>query len=307
MYKLTIVLILFTSLVFAGDIKTGEPIEITEGAGQEFYYPLFSPSGEEILLTTSNYSGLWIMNLETRQITKITENGGAGYAPSITEDGKSIVYRKNEFLKRKKYSSIIVFNRDEKTEQVIAGPSRELSVPAILENENICYMESGKSYSFELEKRMTGELKSADNPALFFKYPSLIFMDGDETYLSPFGEGTYIWSSLSPDKSLILSNYMGKTTFICDPQGNIITEFGRANAPVWSPDGSKILFMDDKDDGHKITGSELVVINTDGSGRQNITNTPDRVEMYPQWSPDGSKIIYNTTKGKIYLMNIIRD
>jgi Tol biopolymer transport system component len=55
---------------------------------------------------------------------------------------------------------------------------------------------------------------------------------------------------------------------------------------------------------------EIFVINADGSGRRNLTNTPDVHELYPQASPDGSKICFladvqqdGDTIRSIYFMN----
>ncbi len=55
---------------------------------------------------------------------------------------------------------------------------------------------------------------------------------------------------------------------------------------------------------------ELFVMNADGTGRKNLTNTPDVHEMYPQASPDGSKICFladvqqgRSTLRSVYYMN----
>jgi hypothetical protein len=40
---------------------------------------------------------------------------------------------------------------------------------------------------------------------------------------------------------------------------------------------------------------ELFVVNADGSGLQNITNTPDVSEITPAWSSDGKKLVYQRT------------
>jgi hypothetical protein len=71
-----------------------------------------------------------------------------------------------------------------------------------------------------------------------------------------------------------------------------LTSFGLgqdAYGPAFSQDGSRIVFWvwntssSDRD---------IWVMNANGSGQQNITNTPDTVEFNPDWSPDGSKIVF---------------
>jgi Tol biopolymer transport system component len=60
--------------------------------------------------------------------------------------------------------------------------------------------------------------------------------------------------------------------------------------PRWSPDGSKIAFMSNREG-----NSEIYVMNADGSGLQRITNDPGDDE-YPAWSPDGAKIAFNSNR-----------
>jgi dipeptidyl aminopeptidase/acylaminoacyl peptidase len=52
---------------------------------------------------------------------------------------------------------------------------------------------------------------------------------------------------------------------------------------------------------------DIYVVNPDGSGLMNLTNTPVTIESAPQWSPDGQKIVFNAdnTHGSsnIFTMN----
>jgi Tol biopolymer transport system component len=64
--------------------------------------------------------------------------------------------------------------------------------------------------------------------------------------------------------------------------------------PVWSPDGNQLAF-----EGNGARGSQLYVVDADGTNRRQVTATPngcpngDCTEaVNPAWSPDGSRIAY---------------
>jgi Tol biopolymer transport system component len=67
-----------------------------------------------------------------------------------------------------------------------------------------------------------------------------------------------------------------------------------AEAPSWSPDGSRIVFQ------HYTlgvgTGRDLSVIRVDGTGLRRITRAL-REDIQPAWSPDGSRIAFASNRG----------
>jgi Tol biopolymer transport system component len=57
-------------------------------------------------------------------------------------------------------------------------------------------------------------------------------------------------------------------------------------SPAWSPDGSRIAFVSDRD-GNR----EIYVMNADGTGQTRLTNHPLE-DGSPSWSPDGRLILF---------------
>ena len=61
----------------------------------------------------------------------------------------------------------------------------------------------------------------------------------------------------------------------------------------WSPDGTKIAYTYPPDrHGGEEWAEDVYVINADGSGKINLTKSPDVTEGDPNWSPDGTKITF---------------
>jgi Tol biopolymer transport system component len=56
---------------------------------------------------------------------------------------------------------------------------------------------------------------------------------------------------------------------------------------AWSPDGSRIVFVSDRDGNY-----ELYLADADGANAIRLTTTPDLAELSPEWTPDGRRIVY---------------
>ena len=82
-----------------------------------------------------------------------------------------------------------------------------------------------------------------------------------------------------------------------------------ATDPDWSPDGNQIAFANYTASDYQLR--DLYVINTDGSGLIQLTNTPTISEEAPIWSPDGQKIVFTAFENQesriggrdIFIMN----
>jgi Tol biopolymer transport system component len=85
-----------------------------------------------------------------------------------------------------------------------------------------------------------------------------------------------------------VTNQNNNEIFVVDADGTDAIRLTESptfdSSPVFSPDGSKIAFMTDRDG-----DNEVFVMGADGSNPTNITNN-DSYDAAPSWSPDGSKI-----------------
>ena len=58
------------------------------------------------------------------------------------------------------------------------------------------------------------------------------------------------------------------------------------NRGEWSPDGSRVAFVSDRDG-----NEEIYVMNADGTGQERLTSSAG-VDVWPAWSPDGERIAF---------------
>ncbi len=95
-------------------------------------------------------------------------------------------------------------------------------------------------------------------------------------------------------------------------QTNVTDSFAWDGLPSWSPDGRRIAFETNRDDGPIILdivpmdlGYEIYVVDADGSDLARLSNSPED-DRNPAWSPDGAKIAFQSYRDgneEIYVMN----
>jgi Tol biopolymer transport system component len=88
----------------------------------------------------------------------------------------------------------------------------------------------------------------------------------------------------------------GSNIWTMNPDGtdrvNITSESAAIDAtPDWSPDGSRIAFVSDRDDPE----FEIYVMDADGSGVERLT-TNGLQHGQPTWSPDGTEFLFRSTR-----------
>lgn len=128
-----------------------------------------------------------------------------------------------------------------------------------------------------------------------------LYRNGEKVVLKPHGDVNYIWSSLSPDHTMILFNTKFGTA-VCDLNGKEIINVGNVNAPVWFGN-DYIVGMNDQHDGYYFTSSNIVIASVDGSERQELTD-PEEMGYYPDVDAKSGRIVYHTEKGQIRLMQL---
>jgi len=114
------------------------------------------------------------------------------------------------------------------------------------------------------------------------------------------------WLAKQNGKSKVYYTSKDRYGWIIDEDGgNKMKEDSDVDVEDFSPDGTKFVGSIGESDGHAAISNELYIINIDGTGKNQLTNTPDLVEGITFWSPIGDKIAYTDENNEnIYVMTL---
>jgi len=303
MKRMFFVLVFISSIVWSQEIKVQSRNEVLDLSGNEFFFPVLNNDASKLLLTKSNYQGLYLFELSTKKLTTVSEELGSGYKPAFSEDGNKIVYKVDKYDGIKRFSDLMEY-------EISSGVTTEL-----ISNErfmNLVKSDDGKFLTVLTEKNkraynISNFNLSEQNSQIRFVFTDsekIIFStNGVQSEYQPMGEGNYVWVSSSLDNK-ILFHFAGNGTFVNDLNNNSMYEIGYANAPVFTADGKYVIYMNDKDNGEKVISSDILVSSFDGTKTFNLTESEDILEMYPQISGNGKVIACNTDDGRIFLIEV---
>jgi len=257
--------------------------------------PQFSPDGEHLALTTPQYQGIYLYNWESGNLKELTSEPAAGFGLAWSPDGNWVAARPAKFENRRRYNRVTII-------QVKTGEQRQLityrtmlpGIPRWSPDGNFVFMNLAPSFqSYPVDQTV----KSDTSVTVFYTNGKQIYKRDipgrfDESLLTVPVE--ILNMVPNPQETKIAYELLGGNLWVLDLSTGETYDLGPGHEPTWHPEGNKLAFMVTHDDGHQITESDIYVVNSDGSGRVKLTETPSVLEMRPDWSPDGNMIVYDT-------------
>ncbi|MCB9211781.1 MAG: PD40 domain-containing protein [Ignavibacteriales bacterium] len=302
--KIFALLFVFTVLLFPQKIKLGEQTKINSEIINECYFPQFSKDDSKIIFSTESYKGLYAFDLKNKITKIISEENGAGYKPLLLND-EDIAIKTFKVENGRKYYSAYIKNINTGVSEVLEVNKRRISLPQQIVGADFILLQNSlinrkvfNNNNLQKTNQITTAIYSEDNSLFIIK-------ENEPIEISPLGKGVYVWESFSNDGEKIIFTFGNKGAFICDLNGNVLSNIKDAHYPKFSPDGKYVLYMKDSDDGYKYISSDLFVYSFEKNTEYELTNTENKIEMYAEWSNDGKNIVYQTPKGEIYLAKII--
>ena len=286
------------SVFAAGQIRITSIETVPLPAGRFWMAPGWAPDGKAFYVSTTHYRGLWRYDLQAGTLAEITNDAGAGFGWSASPDGATIAYRKTIEGPR-------LGDRSQEIVRVDLATGTSVSMTAAGSVDNPVF--SGDALVVNDARAGYAALGTASPDAgavavLGIENTKIALLrNGQKTLLDPFGDGSYIWPSLSPDGRRLLAYDMARGAFVCDLLGNVIARLGRLDAPAWTHNGSWIIFMREENDGHVITGSDLYATSPDGQSKVRLTAT-QATELAPSCSPVDNRILCSTAEGAVLVL-----
>jgi Tol biopolymer transport system component len=219
-----------------------------------------------------NQGEIYLMDSDGSDLQRLTSNEYMDALPMLSSDGKKIVFDSNRL------TTDLLTNPQ--TGEPILNISDLFVMDADGENETLLTRGSSATWS-------------PDSKYIAFHASASYYTSGGTVTLSPAGDAP---GAATRDSDIFVANVddlaaapdvLTRTQLAT----NITNTPGlREEDADWSPDGRSIVFTS-RTPGDP-AGSEIYVINPDGSGRHALTHN-DYEERGPSWSPDGTRIAFS--------------
>ena len=279
-------------------LNVGEIAKVNLPADENRVAVALSPQGDYLLTSTWEKAGLQKVDLASGETTRLTDAANAGYDVKITADGKTVVFRADQFVDRLRYTSVKSLNLGTGAESELLAPSRDVQSISVEAN-TAAMVQKGTVKA----KAIGGGNATTAAPQLSIANHQLMLTRGTESkVLSPNGtEESYIWPSISPDGTKALYFVVGDGAYICNLDGTGVKRLGVLRAPKWWTN-DVVIGMRNVDDGYFTTESSLVAQRTSDGTEQTLTNGTV-IAMWPVVAPAAGKIAFTSPAGDTYVIN----
>lgn len=300
----------------AANLRIAKTILITPEGG-DYWNPILSPDGNKVAFQ-GRKGGLYLRSADgTGELITVVPEGKGIFKQVWSPDSRNLAFDIMVFKERKRRMELHVFDTVTKESRIL----REIGWPFELRSWTEEGIETQRKRPRPDRKGLEevnlmfdvrqGDFKVARQPFTYDyqnreeKGTFVVIEDGLGGVLSRIPG--YILPKMSPQKDRILAARSART-YVLNLSGEVLADLGRAVSEVWSEDGEMVIYQISQAGGwhgQVLVASEIYVINADGTGRNQLTNTPDVIEVRPHWSRNGLKATYyDDATGRIFVAEL---
>lgn len=274
-------------------------------AGSAMYHPVFTPDGKSLLVSSEDYNGLSLFNIDTKRLTSLTKMPGAGWLPEVSADGKTVVCKEMHLADNK--VSLHSIDLATKATATLASRVEHVNNVKLLDNK-VVFAPLGSGIT--AKQFTTRKVESAASENIYATCEDLkvvVYRNGVRHELKlntvPGDEDYYCWVSISPDKRRVV--FSGKRgTYTCKIDGSDLKYLGRFFAPAWLGNDYIVGHNTKSDDGYVISRGEIVAVPALGGSMQQLTTSNSELKMFPTANAEGNRVAFHTGDGKIYVITL---
>jgi len=251
-------------------------IEVRYGTAHDTSWASIVPSA--LLVGVRPYNGVYLMNLDGTGVKTLTATGDYSVFPQWSPDGQRItIYEGNPYGA----VSLTALSLDGTRTPVVPAPGSLLGGAAWMRPDmsGLLYFAGPRS----------------DNHAM-----AVWRMNADGSGLVELGDPTdsydFTHPAPSPDGKTVLYDVDSHGIMAIDVATKTVHALGLLGSfPVYSPDGAHIAYL---------SGSALMIANSDGTGARALWNASDVDVTAPSWSADGNWILAPHAGGGAALVRV---
>lgn len=272
--------LLYISMLFLGISGHAQKLSDFNRVNIEGFYtnPVVSPDGTHALLTGEHFKGVYLLDIAKNAVQTISDKEGSGYGYSWDRNSTTFYFKekgeKDFFTQSKVYAYDIANKRRELKDEI---------------NHNFLPSYQGKETPIVVYTNvMTLKIEAKD-------------LATEKTWVITNDEGQFYNAILSNDgKKVAVHN--GPDIFVYDLNNETKPiKVGTGIATSWSADDKYLLgFLDESENGHTVSNSELYLFDTKAFKPKKITNTEVFTEMFPSFSGKGKIVFSDDKTGRIF-------
>ena len=255
-----------------------------------------SADGSSVAITNANYSQLYIAN--NGYFKNVDMKNINAFHCKWSPNGEKLMVMRSSFENRRRLNSLIVLNKYGNLLDIVVDFSSQRILPVGWTGNNTLHFLLDDQL---ITRNMNKSENEWDLPLIFATKNKLYKKISDEkVQLLHQAQDMILNLSYSSDATLIVFEVYGNETIVIQDEKFIKTDIRNGNAPMVSPDGENIVFMNIEDDGYQIQSGSISYWDSKTSKIYSIIDDPKMIAMNPVWGNNNLIYYINFSEGSIY-------